>query len=323
MVLKQIKQKGSVNRILVIGQTGAGKSSVINLLAGKKVATVDDGANGCTFKFETYQCDYNGELFELIDTVGLNEGSKGTVKPKDAMKMLIKFIKGNKRGFSCVLFVMPKGRITESFEKNHMLFYQTLLNGKTPAILFLSHCESDEPMNKWITNEENKTALAPYGFSDVVCGTAQEGGRFAQLIEPLRSALTIQIEEYNDALLYCKKALESFEKHFSADHRYIANCYCNIGVIYCKLKQYDLALSYYEKQLNIQLKTLPAYHFEFGVTYLNIGEIYEARSEFDLALSFYSKANEIFQKVSLLPTHEAVIELQQHVQSTNEKISHE
>jgi hypothetical protein len=187
MVMKQIGLKGSVNRILVIGQTGAGKSSLVNLLAGKRVATVCDGANGCTFRFETYQCYYNGELFELIDTVGLNEGSKGTVKPKDAMKMLIKFIKGNKRGFSCILFVMPKGRITESFEKNHMLFCRTLLNGQTPAILFLSHCESDEPMDTWIKKEENKTALVPYGFSDVVCGTAQEGGRFAELVEPLRN----------------------------------------------------------------------------------------------------------------------------------------
>jgi GTP-binding protein EngB required for normal cell division len=186
ILMKQIERKGSVNRILVIGQTGAGKSSLINLLAGKKVAQVSDGAKGCTFKFETYQVDYNGELFELVDTVGLNEGSTGTVKPKEAMKMLIKFIKGNKRGFSCILFVMPKGRITDSFEKNYMLFCQTLLKGETPSILFLGHCESDEPMDQWIKNEENKSALNSYNFSDIVCGTAQDGGRFGQLIKPLR-----------------------------------------------------------------------------------------------------------------------------------------
>ncbi len=28
---------------------------------------MSDGANGCTFQFDTYQVDYNGELFELID----------------------------------------------------------------------------------------------------------------------------------------------------------------------------------------------------------------------------------------------------------------
>jgi predicted GTPase len=187
MLMKQIERKGSVHRILVIGQTGAGKSSLVNLLAGKKVAKVSDGAKGCTFQFETYQVDYNGEIFELIDTVGLNEGTAGTVKPKEAMKMLIKFIKGNKRGFSCILFVMPKGRITDSFEKNHILFCQTLLHGQTPSILFLGHCESDDPMNTWIKNEENKAALQLYNFSDIVCGTAQEGGRFAKLVEPLRN----------------------------------------------------------------------------------------------------------------------------------------
>lgn len=193
MLMKQIESKGSVNRILVVGQTGAGKSSLVNLLAGKKVAAVSDGAKGCTFQFDTYQVDYNGELFELIDTVGLNEGSSGTVKAKDAMKLLIKFIKGNKRGFSCVLFVMPKGRITDSFEKNHILFHRTLLQGKTPGILFVNRCESDEPMNKWIENQDNKSALNPYNFSDIVCGMSEEGGRYAQLNEPLREQTREQL----------------------------------------------------------------------------------------------------------------------------------
>ncbi|CAF3790189.1 unnamed protein product [Rotaria sp. Silwood1] len=203
-------------------------------------------------------------------------------------------------------------------EKAIQLFQKVLNND-----IYLAHCYGNLGAC-YIRKHMNETALISMKQTlNIYLKNYGENNLETALIYLNLGALTIQIEEYNDALVYCKKALESFEKHFSADHRYIANCYCNIGVIYWKLKQYDLALSYYEKQLNIQLKTLPANHFEFGVTFLNIGELYEARNEFELALSFYSKANEIFQKSSLLPTHEAVIELQQHIQTTIEKISHE
>jgi len=254
MLVKQIERKGSVHRILVIGQTGAGKSSLVNLLAGKKVAKVSDGAKGCTFQFETYQVDCNGEIFELIDTVGLNEGSAGTVKPKEAMKMLIKFIKGNKRGFSCILFVMPKGRITDSFEKNHMLFYQTLLHGETPSILFLGHCESDDPMDTWIKNEENKAALMPYNFSDIVCGTAREGGRFAQLVEPLRNETRAHLwESIIEHMLQVPRPIEPTMHLF----KQIWNSFCDFfGINWKFLTNQFAAFLEYLKGLGVDKETL-------------------------------------------------------------------
>ncbi|CAF4891223.1 unnamed protein product [Rotaria sp. Silwood1] len=155
-------------------------------------------------------------------------------------------------------------------------------------------------------------------FKNLAVSDVFAAGRYYQGLD----AVYLAKGDYDLAITLTEKAIQLFQKVLNNDI-YLAHCYGNLGVIYWKLKQYDLALSYYEKQLSIQLKTLPANHFEFGVTFLNIGEIYKARNEFELALSFYSKANEIFQKASLLPTHEAVIELQQHIQTTIEKISHE
>ncbi|CAF3253703.1 unnamed protein product [Rotaria sp. Silwood2] len=132
-------------------------------------------------------------------------------------------------------------------------------------------------------------------------------------------ALTTETKEYDQAEVYCKQALKSFEKIFHADHRYIALAYCNIGVIYCCLKQYDLSLYYYQKQLEIQQRTIPADSFEFGIAYLNMGEVYEERGEYDQALSYYGKASENFRNAALLPENGAMIELNQHIKSTNEK----
>jgi len=186
-LLSQIKNKGCVNRILVIGHAGAGKSSVINLLMNNNEAKVSNAAVGCTFKFDEYQVIYGDEFYEIIDTIGLNEASRGTVPPKDAIKQLIDFIKKNRRGFNCVLFVMKQGRLDDAFEKNHMLFYKTLLESKIPAILFISHCEQDDPMNTWIGNEINSNALQSYEFAEIICGTAREvSGRLASYLPKLR-----------------------------------------------------------------------------------------------------------------------------------------
>jgi tetratricopeptide (TPR) repeat protein len=114
--------------------------------------------------------------------------------------------------------------------------------------------------------------------------------------------------------------LELFKCQSSADIRYIGHCYCNLGVIYCQFKQYDLALFCLEKQLKIQHKTLPVHHCEIGITYLNIGEVYEGLNFYNIALYYYEQSNEIFRYAALLPEHDAVVELQQHIQSTKMKL---
>jgi tetratricopeptide (TPR) repeat protein len=126
---------------------------------------------------------------------------------------------------------------------------------------------------------------------------------------------------YNDALFYCFKALTFFNSHLSADHCYIGYCYYYLGVSYCRLEQYDLSLHFLEKQLKIQNNTLPADHYEIGLTYLNIGEIYEGLSFYHIALSYYTQADEIFHGTGLSSEHDAMVELQQHIPSTQNKLN--
>jgi len=133
------------NRILVFGEAGKGKSSVIKLVTDDESIITSDGAIGCTFECKTYETDH----FIFIDTTGLGEGSQGTVPNATAIQQLIKFIKDNKDGFSLMVMVRKKDRITNIDENNYKLFYETLSEEKIPILLVITHCDFDEPIDQW------------------------------------------------------------------------------------------------------------------------------------------------------------------------------
>ncbi|KAF9237150.1 hypothetical protein BU15DRAFT_76256 [Melanogaster broomeanus] len=66
----------SVN-IILFGETGVGKSSLINLIAGRTVASVSQDVQGCTMSSKQYLFDVSGRRFHIWDTVGLEEPEMG------------------------------------------------------------------------------------------------------------------------------------------------------------------------------------------------------------------------------------------------------
>jgi GTPase Era involved in 16S rRNA processing len=185
-----------ITTVIVFGETGAGKSSIINMLAGRVAAKVSSSSSGCTFKSESHRLDINGSTCELFDTVGLNEGKQGTVSPTEAIVRLYKLIHSLKNGVNLLVYCVRGPRIRETIVNNYKMFYSVFCKQQVPILLVVTGLENEESMDTWW--DENQSAFTEHGmhFSGHVCGTATKGkdNRFAAEYEETLAKLRRLIE---------------------------------------------------------------------------------------------------------------------------------
>jgi energy-coupling factor transporter ATP-binding protein EcfA2 len=113
-------------RVLVIGSTGSGKSTLISALAGTQLAETSADAQGCTASYSSFFHTRRGNLYEFIDTVGLNEVDSGKVNQIDAMKMFFGFLKENSAGFNLIIFCTREERLTAQAKATYQVMVKDL-----------------------------------------------------------------------------------------------------------------------------------------------------------------------------------------------------
>ena len=155
--------------IIVFGQTGSGKSSVINLIAGKQVATVSNGAAGCTLSFKPYVFPVNGRTYHIWDTVGLDEPDEEFTAIEQAWELIQNLT--SQGGVDLLLFCIRAPRITATSVANYRLFYEVLCRSSVPIALVITHLEREAEMEKWW--ERNIERLEVFGlkFTGHACVT--------------------------------------------------------------------------------------------------------------------------------------------------------
>lgn len=168
----------------MIGTTGSGKSSLINVLCGEREALMSDSALGCTHAPTTYHTRRKDQLYEFIDTVGLNEHSGGYKKATDALADLLLYITQDEIGYNAILFVQRRGRIDKWFDLHHRIFMKCFTKHQIPSILVMSGYEGQTSP---IPDEDDvKKALKEYHFDAIVFGTTFFGGVFEEHLKKMR-----------------------------------------------------------------------------------------------------------------------------------------
>jgi len=140
--------------VVIFGESGSGKSSVVNAITQSQRAQTSSGATGCTFRCERHEVDLSGKKFVLFDTVGLNEGNEGTVPGAEAEKslknLMRKLMSPGSDGIGLLVYCVRGARGSRALVKNYNLVHSATHQKNIPIVVVVTGLEDYEPtMESW------------------------------------------------------------------------------------------------------------------------------------------------------------------------------
>ena len=183
--------------IVLFGEAGVGKSSVINLIAEKDVAPTSADSWGCTFESKRYTFPVAKRSFNVWDTIGLGEplfsvtGYLGAIEKTFSLIQQIQ----TEGGLDLLLFCIPGGlRISQTMQCNYRLFYSALCEKQIPIALVVTRLEGEAEMDDWWTRNAQHIRRCGLIFSGHACVTGLKGDQKAA---KGRSALQLLLLNYD------------------------------------------------------------------------------------------------------------------------------
>ncbi|XP_006457090.1 hypothetical protein AGABI2DRAFT_195962 [Agaricus bisporus var. bisporus H97] len=168
-------QLNGPGNIVIFGETGTGKSSLVNMLSDDNVAMVSNLATGCTFESTPHAVFIDGVPYTLWDTAGLNEGNTGSVPADQALHYLRDLVDKLKDGVSLLVYCIRGSRYRDIIKVNYDLFTEIICQGEVPVVIVVTGLENEERMEGWW--EENAKEFTDRGmlFQSHACVTTSKG----------------------------------------------------------------------------------------------------------------------------------------------------
>ncbi|KIK91574.1 hypothetical protein PAXRUDRAFT_624614 [Paxillus rubicundulus Ve08.2h10] len=160
--------------IVFFGQSGAGKSSTINLIAGSSITHTSNDTGPCTRVSACYKATIHDEAFNLWDTGGLGEGFFHSLFKGSPGGELKKFLRERyqKHEIDLLVYCIHGAVEHRALVMNYNTFCLTTRRLAAPIVIVVTNLERLENMENWW--EDNKYSLQNLGmeFDGHACITA-------------------------------------------------------------------------------------------------------------------------------------------------------
>ncbi|KAG6328584.1 hypothetical protein ID866_10505 [Astraeus odoratus] len=127
--------------VVFAGETGHGKSSLVNIVVGRKVSKVSPDAQAGTNETQPFVAFQDSTMYRIWDTPGFNSGAGSTVSPKKALGSLFKELL-SKDGVHLLVYCL---RVRSAVNMGHYRVYKSILSCicdvNVPIVAVVTHAD--------------------------------------------------------------------------------------------------------------------------------------------------------------------------------------
>ncbi|KAJ8585711.1 hypothetical protein M405DRAFT_397689 [Rhizopogon salebrosus TDB-379] len=204
MAQNRQSQGQELKNVVIIGHSGAGKSSLINMLCPNANARVGNDTIGCTNREQIYTCRLgSGQQYNVHDTIGLGESRWGFLPAPNANKRLKCHLKRymERKELHLLIYCMSGERVymKQSQQRDYKNF--KMLVGSVPVVLVVT--KLDDNLEGWWAENQNILRRLGMEFEEHACVTT------SGILVPSRDHHNKKLYNESDRAVEFHKVVES------------------------------------------------------------------------------------------------------------------